>query len=220
MEMLKSKWTYFFLAVSASIFLYFLVAVTNGQTLDFDRYLSKFFTGLFSESTHPFFEAMDNMGSKTGVGIITLAFLALLWLKYRNYEAMAAVVFAVAAGNEVNKWLKEAVGRPRPDQEHLVEVASLSFPSGHAMIGMILYTLLAYFIITELKKSSAKWSTAIIAGIWIFLMGISRIVMGVHYPSDIAAGFAAGYIWVFISISLYTALKSMFRRNSYERETA
>lgn len=220
MEMLKSKWTYFFLAVSASIFLYFLVAVTNGQTLDFDRYLLKFFTGLFSESTHPFFEAMDNMGSKTGVGIITLAFLALLWLKYRNYEAMAAVVFAVAAGNEVNKWLKEAVGRPRPDQEHLVEVASLSFPSGHAMIGMILYTLLAYFIITELKKSSAKWITAIIAGIWIFLMGISRIVMGVHYPSDIAAGFAAGYIWVFISISLYTALKSMFRRNSYERESA
>lgn len=44
--------------------------------------------------------------------------------------------------------------------------------------------------------------------------------MGVHYPSDIAAGFAAGYIWVFISISLYTALKSMFRRNSYERESA
>ncbi|MEH6986787.1 phosphatase PAP2 family protein [Cytobacillus firmus] len=215
----KSKWTYFFLAVSASIFLYFLVAVTNGQTLDFDRYLSKFFTGLFSESTHPFFEAMDNMGSKIGVGIITLAFLALLWLKYRNYEAMAAVVFAVAAGNEVNKWLKEAVGRPRPDQEHLVDVASLSFPSGHAMIGMILYTCIAYFIITELKKASAKWITGIIAGIWIFLMGISRIVMGVHYPSDITAGFAAGYIWVFISISLYAALKSMFRRKSYVRES-
>lgn len=220
MEMLKSKWTYFFLAVSASIFLCFLVAVTNGQPLNFDRYLSKFFTGLFSKSTHPFFEAMDNMGSKIGVGIITLVFLALLWIKYRNYEAMAALVFGVAAGNEVNKWLKVAVGRPRPDQEHLVDVASLSFPSGHAMIGMILYTFIAYFIINELESESAKWITAIIAGIWIFLMGISRIVMGVHYPSDIAAGFAAGYIWVFISISLYVALKSMFRRNSYERESA
>ncbi|WP_235192196.1 phosphatase PAP2 family protein [Cytobacillus firmus] len=216
--MIKSKWTYFFLAVSTSIFLYFLVAVTNGQPLDFDRYFSKLFTGLFSESTHPFFEALDHLGDKTGVGIITLAFLLLLWLKYRNYEAMAALVFAVAAGNEVNKWLKEAVGRPRPDQEHLVDVASLSFPSGHAMIGMILYTFIAYFIINELKSSQAKWITGIIAGSWIFLMGISRIVMGVHYPSDIAAGFAAGYIWVFISISLYAALKSMFRRNSYEQE--
>ncbi|WP_244671091.1 MULTISPECIES: phosphatase PAP2 family protein [Bacillaceae] len=216
----KSKWAYFFLAVSSAVFLYFLAAVNNGTSLDFDRYFSKYFTGLFSENTHPFFEVMDSLGDKAGVGIITLAFLLWLWLKYRNYEAMAAVVFAVAAGNEVNKWLKEAIGRPRPEQEHLVNVASLSFPSGHAMIGMILYTSIAYFIIIELKSRSAKWLTAIIAGIWIFLMGISRIVMGVHYPSDIAAGFAAGYIWVFISISLYAALKLMFSRNSPKRESA
>ena len=220
METHKFKWAYFFLAVSAAVFLYFLAAVNIGTSLEFDRYFSKFFTGLFSENTHPFFEAMDTLGDKAGVGIITLAFLLLLLFKYRNYEAMASVVFAVAAGNEVNKWLKEAIGRPRPDQEHLVDVASLSFPSGHAMIGMILYTVMAYFIIDELKSKSAKWITAILAGIWIFLMGISRIVMGVHYPSDIAAGFAAGYIWVFITISLYAALKSMFRRNSHRRESA
>jgi undecaprenyl-diphosphatase len=88
------------------------------------------------------------------------------------------------------------------------------------MIGMILYAVMAYFIIDELKSKSAIWITAILAGIWIFLMGISRIVMGVHYPSDIAAGFAAGYIWVFITISLYAALKSMFRRNSHQRDSA
>ncbi|MDM5226692.1 phosphatase PAP2 family protein [Cytobacillus sp. NJ13] len=216
----KSKWANFFLAVSAAVFLYFLASVNIGKSLIFDRYFSEFFTGLFSENTHPFFEAMDSLGDKAGVGIITLAFLLLLLFKYRNYEAMASVVFAVAAGNEVNKWLKEAIGRPRPDQEHLVDVASLSFPSGHAMIGMILYTVIAYFIINELKSKSAKWMTAILAGIWIFLMGISRIVMGVHYPSDIAAGFAAGYIWVFISISIYAALKSMFRRKSHQRESA
>ncbi|MBX9971874.1 phosphatase PAP2 family protein [Cytobacillus firmus] len=220
MEMHKSKWAYFFLAVSAAVFFYFLASVNIGTSLIFDRYFSEFFTGLFSENTHPFFEAMDSLGDKAGVGFITLAFLLLLLFKYRNYEAMASVVFAVAAGNEVNKWLKEAIGRPRPDQEHLVDVASLSFPSGHAMIGMILYTVIAYFIINELKSKSAKWMTAILAGIWIFLMGIRRIVMGVHYPSDIAAGFAAGYIWVFISISLYAALKSMFRRKSNQRETA
>lgn len=220
METHKSKWAYFFLAVSAAVFLYFLASVNIGASLEFDRYFSKFFTGLFSENTHPFFEAMDTLGDKAGVGIITLAFLLLLLFKYRNYEAMASVVFAVAAGNEVNKWLKEAIGRPRPDQEHLVDVASRSFPSGHAMIGMILYAVMAYFIIDELKSKSAKWITAILAGIWIFLMGISRIVMGVHYPSDIAAGFAAGYIWVFITISLYAVLKSMFRRNSHQRDSA
>lgn len=219
MKIHKSKWAYFFLAVSAIVFLYFLVAVMNGQPLGFDRYFSKFFPGLFGESAHPIFEVLDKMGSKIGVGIITLAFLLLLWLKYRNYEGMTVLVFAVAAGNEVNKWVKEAVGRPRPKQEHLVDVASFSFPSGHAMIGMILYTLIAFFIINELKSSSAKWITAIIAGIWIFLMGISRIVLGVHYPSDVAAGFAGGYILVVMSIFLYAALQSMFRRNSYEQES-
>lgn len=210
-------WGYFFLVASAAIFLYFLFAVKSGDTLSFDRYLSSFFTGIFTEGSYPFFELMDRLGNKLGVGIVTLFFLVWLWVKHRNYTAMAALVFAVAIGNEVNKWLKDAIGRPRPDQEHLVNVASLSFPSGHAMIGMILYTFIAFIIIEELKSAKVKWVTGILAGVWILLMGISRIIMKVHYPSDIAAGFAAGFMWVFLSIVLYEALRAMFTKKAFEK---
>lgn len=215
--MRKSMWGYFFLVASAAIFLYFLFAVKSGDPLSFDRYLSSFFTGIFTEDSYPFFEFMDRLGNKLGVGIVTLFFLVWLWVKHRNYTAMAALVFAVAIGNEVNKWLKDAIGRPRPDQEHLVNVASLSFPSGHAMIGMILYTFIAFIIIKELKSAKVKWIIGIFAGVWIFLMGISRIIMKVHYPSDIAAGFAAGFMWVFLSIVLYEALRAMFTKKAYEK---
>ncbi|WP_251025819.1 phosphatase PAP2 family protein [Bacillus sp. ISL-47] len=215
--MRRSKWAYFFLAASAAIFLYFLYAVQSGEILSFDRYLSSFFTGIFTEGSYPYFEFMDSLGNKVGVGIVTLFFIVWLWVKHRDYAAMAALVFAVAIGNEANKWLKDAIGRPRPDEEHLVNVASLSFPSGHAMIGMILYTFIGFIIIKELKSAKAKWITGIMAGIWIFLMGISRVIMKVHYPSDIAAGFAAGFIWVFLSIILYEALRAMFTKKAYEK---
>ncbi|WP_264803976.1 phosphatase PAP2 family protein [Cytobacillus sp. NCCP-133] len=217
--MRKSKWAYVFLIGSAAIFLYFLFAVKSGEQISFDRSLSTVFTGLFPESTYPFFEFMDGLGGKIGVGIVTLIFLIMLWVKHGNYAAMAALVFAVAIGNEVNKWLKNTIGRARPDQEHLVSVASLSFPSGHAMIGMILYTFIAFVIINGLRTSKAKWITGVLAGIWIFLMGISRIVMGVHYPSDVAAGFAAGFIWVFLSIVLYEAVKAKTTKVSYKKHS-
>ena len=148
MEFRKSKITYLFLLIAAGLSIYFWIAVKGGSPLSFDQYVTNFVTGIFSEFSYPFFTLMDRIGSKLGIGIISLLFILWLWIKKRDYLAMAILVFAVALGNEINKWLKITAGRPRPDVEHLVTVKSLSFPSGHAMMGMILYMMIAYYIIS------------------------------------------------------------------------
>lgn len=199
----KSKLTYVLIVFSAIIFLYFYFPVKAGETLQFDSSVAEFITAIFKESSYSFFKLFNVIGSTKGIGVISLIVIAFLWTKNRDYTGMAVFVFAMAFGNLLNKWVKDYVGRPRPAAEHLVNVKSLSFPSGHAMMGIILYILIAYFIMGGLKSKGLKWLTGILAGIMIAIMGISRIVLGVHYPSDIAAGFSLGLIWALLWIIVY-----------------
>lgn len=203
MESRKSNITFLFVIIAVLLSIYFWIAVKSDNPLSLDHYVTNFAKKVFAEFSYPFFALMDRIGSKLGIGIVSLLFILWLWVKRRDYLAMAALVFAVTFGNELNNWLKKLAGRPRPDLEHMVTVKSLSFPSGHAMMGMILYMMIAYFIISGLEARSVKWVIGILASIWILLMGISRVVMQVHYPSDVAAGFTIGFIWVYIWIVLY-----------------
>ena len=207
MEWRRSKLTYLFVLFALGLFFYFFFVVKEGKPLLFDSSISGFLTDVFTKSSHSFFKIFNTVGSTIGIGIISLIVIAWLWLKRRDFTGMAVFVFAIALGNLLNKWLKDFVGRPRPETEHLVKVKSLSFPSGHAMMGIILYILIAYFIIAGLRSNGLKWLVAVIAGIIIVLMGISRIVMQVHYPSDVAAGLAAGFVWVYLWVVCYELLQ-------------
>lgn len=208
MEFRKSKITFLLLIIAVCISIYFWIAVKSGDPLRFDQYISNLVTGIFTDFSYPFFKLMDWLGSKLGVGIISLVCIFWLWVKKGNYLAMIVLAFAVVFGNELNRWLKNIAGRPRPDLEHMVTVKSLSFPSGHAMMGMILYLMIAYFIMIDLESKAVKWLTGVLLVLWILLMGISRVVMQVHYPSDVTAGFAMGFIWVFIWITIYEMLST------------
>jgi membrane-associated phospholipid phosphatase len=166
--------------------------------------------GLFAhvpKSVIPFFIQVTEMGDKKGIGVVALLALAWLLLKQRNYVGAGALALSVAIGNEVSKLLKNLFVRPRPDLEHLVDVKSYSFPSGHAMVGMIVYFMIAYLLMEEAKSKSAKITIAVITAILLLLIGASRIVLQVHYPSDVLGGYALGYIWVVIWILIYNYFK-------------
>ncbi|HER41011.1 MAG TPA: phosphatase PAP2 family protein, partial [Salinimicrobium catena] len=111
--------------------------------------------------------------------------------------------------------LKRAFDRARPTIEHLVVVKTLSYPSGHAMSAMAFYGFLTYLVFQIKMK---HWLRAILASIFIFLIlaiGISRIYLGVHFPSDVAGGFIAGLIWVAFCVVLFNiiALLRLRKRN-------
>ena len=208
----KQKWNYSFIfiiiAVLISLYTSIKVGVHSLFLMD-DRVAD--WAAHVPDSVIPFFIQVTEMGDKKGIGAVALLTLAWLLLKKRNYLGAAVLSLAVALGNEASKLLKNLFDRPRPDLEHLVNVSSYSYPSGHAMVGMIVYFLIAYFLIEETKSKTAKMSIVLLAAILLLLIGASRIILQVHYPSDVFGGYALGYIWVFIWILIYNYFKKRLK---------
>jgi membrane-associated phospholipid phosphatase len=96
--------------------------------------------------------------------------------------------------------LKNLFGRNRPDIPLLQEAKGLSFPSGHALMSVTFYGLLIYIIWNTVKTPWLKWTISGLLLLLIFLIGFSRIYLRVHYPSDVLAGFATGFLWLVIAI--------------------
>ncbi|MCK9906483.1 phosphatase PAP2 family protein, partial [Frankia sp. Cpl3] len=85
----------------------------------------------------------------------------------------------------------------RPSMHHLVEAGSYSFPSGHAMVSAAFYGMLGYLIWLNLRqRTKPAWYVVALTVLLIVAIGISRVYLGVHFPSDVIAGFAAGSIWL------------------------
>jgi membrane-associated phospholipid phosphatase len=206
-----SKLPFIIAIVSLIVSLYLIIQVGKDSPLWIDKVITQLFSGV-PESTHPIFIALTELGDKKVIGLLALVTLLWLWIKKKDFAGMAALVFAVALGNEVSKLLKDIIGRPRPEAEHLVDVISLSFPSGHAMVGFIFYSLVAFLLYQNTKTRAGKIFISAIAFLLIFLIGLSRIVLHVHYPSDVIGGYALGYIWVYFWIVLYQNYGNVLNR--------
>lgn len=121
----------------------------------------------------------------------------------------------------LNSWVKVIYRRVRPDQiDHLIEQGGYSFPSGHAMGSMIVYGGLLFLIIRYLatrRRSLGwlKWALILFFGLLILSIGLSRIYVGVHYPSDVIAGFSLGLTWLSFSIA---ALGLKFTSKEFQRQ--
>jgi membrane-associated phospholipid phosphatase len=151
-------------------------------------------------------DAFSLIGSTKGFAIA--AVFVLIWLGFRrkDFLAIGILVLALLSGYMVNSILKEWHNRPRPASEQLVEVNTLSFPSGNAMIGFILYSLAAYYLMKHLKSGIGKFVIGLGAFFIILLYGMSRVALNVHYPSDVIAGFAIGAVWTVAWLYIYEAL--------------
>ena len=209
-EVLKKKSMVFLLiAVFLTIFISIKVAIHSTFWMD------AFIAGVFSHvpaAAIPFFIEVTELGDKKGIGIVALIMLVWLLLKKRNYPGAAMLALSIAFANETYKLLKDVFERPRPDLEHLIKVESYSYPSGHAMVGMVVYFTLAYLLIEASQSKLAKWIIALLAAIILLLIGASRIILQVHYPSDVIGGYALGFIWAAIWIFFYHSFKQRYTK--------
>ncbi|MDM5328366.1 phosphatase PAP2 family protein [Neobacillus sp. CF12] len=209
----RNGYTYLIVGFAIVIALYTSIKVAAKQTFWLDDKLADLFAYV-PDTFNPFFLLLTELGDKKGIGIVALIVLGWLLLIKRNFLGASAIALSVALGNEVNKLLKDLIARPRPELEHLAHVDSLSFPSGHAMVGLTCYFFIAYLVIEDIKNSSTRkvviWLTALL----LLLIGASRIILQVHYPTDVIGGFAFGYLWVMLSIFIYKFFKKKLKKKA------
>ena len=133
--------------------------------------------------------------------LVTMTAVLAAILLWRHPQRRVSLIYVTAASTSflLSEWLKAFFGRARPQlwQQVIPLPGNASFPSGHAMISMTVYGLAAWF----LAEHFSQWRKAIlwVMGLLIFLIGFSRVYLGVHWPSDVLAGFTCGFVIAAIS---------------------
>lgn len=186
-------------AVAACIFIWLLEEVGEGELtkLDTGAYLL-FVQTLRQPWLTPYMESISELAQPVALLAMLLAVEA--FAPGRRPGACAAVNLVCAVA--LNVLLKQLVQRPRPDGFRLIAETGYSFPSGHSMVAMAFYGLLAWMVWHYERDRFVRWLCVIGFGLVIALIGISRIYLGVHYASDVIAGFCVSLIW----LALYTKL--------------
>lgn len=156
---------------------------------------------LQSPSVTQVMSSITFLGDKNTLSLLTLASLIFLLLR-RSFLNAIVVVSAMIGGSILGQVIKFAIHRERPNGEHqLIEATGFSFPSGHSMMAAIFYGLMIYFVFNSRFNSHLKMALVAFLGALIFLIGLSRIYLEVHYFSDVLAGFVGGIFYLVICIT-------------------
>ena len=161
-------------------------------------------------------DSVSFIGDPWMIVTVSLLLLVYLWLFRKNYRGMLFVFFAVGVGNVLNQLMKGWFERPRPESPHGLE--SFSFPSNHAMVGLLYLFTLAYFLSEASAKRTIKTAIWIAAVALSVLVALSRVAGGEHYFSDVAAGLFAGYAW-FVGVAVWYEIRErLFRKKTSSKK--
>ncbi len=139
--------------------------------------------------------ALSFIGSAAVVSTLTVLAVVLLVGSHRARSA-ALLAVTMAGAVTLDMTLKEAFRRPRPTAFFGTSPASYSFPSGHALDSLCFYAVLALILSEWVRKAQFRVCIWIAAMLMSLLIGLSRIYLGVHYPSDVAGGYCAAIFWI------------------------
>lgn len=164
-----------------------------------------------------------NMTSLGGWAVSTFLVLAVLGflLIRRAWLEMALVAGSTIGGVLFSSGLKYLFARPRPDVvPHLVAVSDPSFPSGHAMVSAVIYITLGTLIAEFLPRKSLKAYVMGVALFTTFIIGLTRVFLGVHYPSDVVAGWCVGLGWAMLCWLVVRFVEYRLDPDDFELEAA
>jgi len=148
-------------------------------------------------------EFITDLGYGVGFYVI-LIILTVILSYYRHYKDAALLNLAVSSALLASGFFKEIFKKLRPALEyHLIQVEGYSFPSGHMLVAVCFYGVLIYIIFKLVKNNWLKYILSALLMLLIFLIGLSRIYLGVHYPSDVIGSLFLGIFIVFFWINLY-----------------
>ena len=190
--------------------------VSHGSTQAFDDRVMRAMGAHQTPAGQATMLEITAMGTTSVVMMIVLISGTLLWLNQHKQSA-ALLVIATLGGIGLNSLLKIGFNRPRPHLFVWGTVAtSSSFPSGHAMSSTIVYATVAYLVARLQRGSLARFATIALAAVVIVAICGSRMYLGVHYPSDVAAGVTVGLAWAAFCMATLEVAQLYARRNAPE----
>jgi undecaprenyl-diphosphatase len=184
--------------------------IIEPQTQGIDLALLNQAHTLASPTATAFMQAITMLGSAQALTIVVLVSAAILFLRRAWVEALGLIA-AFAGAGLLDAILKLWFHRQRPSVEWaLARESTFSFPSGHAMLSLVVYGMILYLILRLSRSFLLDVAASLIALPLILGIGVSRVYLGVHYPSDILAGYLAGAIWLLAVIVSLEALHRLF----------
>ena len=180
-------------AAALALFGHLADEVMEGETKAVDTSLFLYFRSIASPGLDELARLVSAMGSEV-VGLL-LVVLTAYFVMVRRYGAAASLVLVTAGAQLLNDVLKDFFRRPRPiESTSFIRAQVWSFPSGHAMVSAAFYLFLIY-VGWRLLHGAARWVWAGVLVTLVLLIGLSRMYLGVHYLTDVIAGYAAGAAW-------------------------
>ena len=212
-----------FIAVSllflAAIFIFGYIAdevVLDKEDL-FDTAVSQFFAPLQSPAVYKVARMITFFGSSMFfLPAYALLVLYFLWQRKRAYAIDIALVGI--SSTLLLRLAKNIFKRQRPEHPIFTALTNYSFPSGHALSSFIFCSVLIYIVWNSRVKKAWKWIWSVLLFLFALSIGISRIVLRYHYPSDVLAGFCLGFAWALFSLWILKKIRSMKKDNLPEQQ--
>ena len=179
----KIKWIILFICIVA--FLEIFISLNNKDVMKSDIYGYRLISRLISDKVTPIALIITWFGS--AIGLIIIGILLLILIKDRKIGI--SILLNLGLVGLLNQILKHLVQRPRPTEYRIIDEKGYSFPSGHSMASVAFYGFLIYLIHKKVNNKILKTILIVLLSILISLIGSSRIYLGVHYTSDVLAGF-------------------------------
>jgi len=149
-----------------------------------------------------FFIVISNSSDPVPQILTSLLVFIILYLMNNKLEAICCT-FNIGATGLTNLILKHTIKRDRPIKLQLIDAHGYSFPSGHASISTAIGIVLIYFIFKKVKNKKTAYLLIALILTYLILVAVSRVYLGVHYPTDILGGWVIAIVWSYVSIFAY-----------------
>ncbi|MCK0469856.1 phosphatase PAP2 family protein [Halalkalibacter sp. APA_J-10(15)] len=194
-------------------FILLTYCVVQGITISLDERIMSY----IRSSEHPVVTkgmmALSFIGNTWPVVIISLSVLLVIYKLYRKRDEVILFVIVSLGSMGLNLLLKYIFKRERPFIDPLIIETGYSYPSGHSMAALTLYGAITFLVWRHISNSMGRACLVVFSVVMIIAMGVSRIYLGVHYPSDVLGAYLVSGTWLFLTISVYQYRKD--RQTSY-----
>ncbi len=203
-KIIKSDWYMVISSFAFLIFIFIAMAILQRDIFNIDRNVYNFLVSIRNPFLNNFFKFITIFANRNPIIIITLIICIFV---FKNNKERFYIVLNVLIVPLINILLKGIFVRERPNILRLINEKGYSFPSGHAMLATAFYGLLIYFAYKKIKTKWIRNLVCFLLALLVVLIMLSRIYVGVHYTTDVIAGFCFSLFYLAIFIKIYNGVK-------------